>query len=131
MGDSVLNAASERFWRQYLDTSPDAVNAQRWFYKAFRIGSSAESADDGALLVIRGINTATSSLLWELKALHKPLPRVGSWSILENGRDEPVFVVQTTQITTRLFREVDTRFAYDHGEWDHERFRVVYQPSAR
>jgi uncharacterized protein YhfF len=64
MGDSILNANSERLWRQYLEAAPDADNAQRWFYEAFRIGSSAESADDGALLVLRGIKTAASSLLW-------------------------------------------------------------------
>ena len=26
--------------------------------------------------------------------------------------------MQTTQITTRPFREVGTHFAYDYGEWD-------------
>jgi uncharacterized protein YhfF len=113
-----MSADSQHLWRQYLDVVPDADSAQRWFYQCWRISDDAQRADDGALLVTRGVKTATSSLLWVLKAQHKPLPQVGSLSILQNGRDEPVAVLQTTQLTTRPFREVDTRFAYDHGEWD-------------
>ena len=106
-----LNPATESFWRQYLDAAPDASSARRWFYEAFRIGTTADSADVGALLITRGIKTATSSLLWEYEALHKPLPQVGSLSILENGRDEPVCVVETTELLTRPFREIDELFA--------------------
>ncbi|HJP30609.1 MAG: ASCH domain-containing protein [Candidatus Latescibacteria bacterium] len=113
-----LKPATERFWRQYLDTAPDADTAQRWFYQAFRLGVTADDADDGALLVGRGIKTAASSLLWRYEARHQPLPQVRSLSILENGRDEPVCVVRTTELVTRPFREIDLRFAYDNGEWD-------------
>lgn len=113
-----LSPDTERFWRQYLDAAPDASSARRWFYEAFRIGTTADDADDGALLITRGRKTATSSLLWEYEGQHKPLPQVGSLSILENGRDQPVCVVQTTELVTRPFREVDQLFAYDYGEWD-------------
>ena len=113
-----LSPDTERFWRQHLDAAPDASSARRWFYEAFRIGTTADDADDGALLITRGRKTATSSLLWEYEGQHKPLPQVGSLSILENGRDQPVCVVQTTELVTRPFREVDQLFAYDYGEWD-------------
>lgn len=113
-----LNPATESFWRQYLDAAPDASSARRWFYEAFRIGATADSADDGAVLITRGIKTATSSLLWEYEAQHKPLPQVGSLSILENGRHDPVCVVETTELVTQPFREVDQLFAYEYGEWD-------------
>ena len=59
--------------------------------------------------------------MWEYEAAYKPLPKIGSLSIVENGRDEPVCVVKTTQIETKPFRYVDLKFAYDYGEWDRTR----------
>ena len=113
-----LSPACQQMWQEYLDVVPDAEKAQRWFYGVLRLGATPESADDGALLISRGIKTARSSLLWEYEAEFRPLPQVGSLSIVENGRDQPVCVVKTTQVDTRPFREVDLRFAYDYGEWD-------------
>jgi|TARA_B100000809_G_C15005794_1_gene483155 uncharacterized protein YhfF len=113
-----LEPATEAFWRQYLDAAPDATAAQRWFYESFLIGTSVESGNEGALLISRGIKTTTSSLLWEYEAEHKPLPQVGSLSILKDGHEQAVCVVETTELVTRAFRDVDARFAYDYGEWD-------------
>ena len=113
-----LNPASQQFWQEYLEKVSDAGKAQRWFYEVFNIGAAAQAAEDGALLISRGIKTATSSLLWSYEAQFKPLPQVGSLSIVENGRDQPVCVVKTTQVETKPFREIDLRFAYDYGEWD-------------
>ncbi|MDA0334363.1 MAG: ASCH domain-containing protein [bacterium] len=113
-----MNADAEHLWLQYLDQAPDADGARRWLYETCRLGNSPNRADDSSLLVTRGIKTAMGSLLWQFQAQHKPLPQIGSLRILENGRDEAVCVIQTTQLATRPFREVDTRFAYDNGEWD-------------
>ena len=113
-----LKPAPERFWQQYLEESPDAAKTQNWLYEAFQIGSTPRGADEGAMLIVRGIKTTTSSLLWEYEAEYKPLPQVGSLSIVENGRDLPVCIVRTTELVTKPFREVDRRFAYEYGEWD-------------
>ena len=116
---TLLKPATERFWQTYLEEeAPDPAKARSWLYEAFKIGTTEEGADDGALLISRGIKTTTSSLLWEYEAAYKPLPKIGSLSIVENGRDEPVCVVKTTQIETKPFRDVDLKFAYDYGEWD-------------
>lgn len=114
-----LEPATEAFWRQYLNAAPDATAAQRWFYESFRIGTSVESGNEGALLISRGIKTTTSSLLWEYEAEHKPLPQVGSLSILKDGHEQAVCVVETTELVTRAFRDVDARFAYDYGDGPH------------
>lgn len=110
--------AAERFWQEYLATVRDPAAAERWYYEAFRIGDTEDSADEGASYILVGRKTATSSLLWGYQARGKPLPQVGSLCILENGRGEPVAVVKTVELVTRPFREVDARFAYDYGEWN-------------
>lgn len=107
---TLLKPATERFWQTYLEEeAPDPTKARSWLYEAFKIGTTEEGADYGALLISRGIKTTTSSLLWEYEAAYKPLPKIGSLSIVENGRDEPVCVVKTTQIETKPFRDVDLK----------------------
>jgi uncharacterized protein YhfF len=106
------------FWQRYLDEAADPDAAQNWLYEALQTSADAESADIGAVLIQRRIKTATCVLLWEFEATFKPLPKVGSLRIVENGRGIPVCIIKTTELMTKPFREVDLRFAYDYGEQD-------------
>jgi uncharacterized protein YhfF len=116
--DAKLRPATAEFWDRYVESVADASDARRWLYGAFRVGPTDDSAEDGALLIVRGLKTARASVLSGLQASHQPRPQVGSLHIVENGRDRPVCVVRTTELIIRPFREVDQRFAYDFGEWD-------------
>jgi uncharacterized protein YhfF len=113
-----LDAKTAAFWQAYLTSLPHAEDAIRRFYEVFRIGNSAEAADEGAALIKQGVKTATSSLLWVYQATHKALPQVGSLSIVTDGRGDPVCVVETIAVDIKGFAEVDAAFAYDYGEWD-------------
>jgi len=109
---------TETFWQAYLASLPQAEDAVRRFYEVFRIGNSNEAADEGAALIKRGVKTATSSLLWAYQAANKPLPEVGSLSIVTDGSGNPVCVVETISVEITAFAEVDAAYAYDYGEWD-------------
>ena len=113
-----LETKTQAFWQAYLDSLSNPDDAAQRFYDVYRIGDSGESADTGAALIIQGIKTTTSSLLWEYETANTLPPRVGSLSIVEDGKGNPICVVETTQIEIKPFSEVDTRFAYDYGEWD-------------
>jgi len=113
-----LNPKAEAFWREYLRSLPKAEEVARRFYEAFRVGDSEKSADEGAALIKRGVKTTTSSLLWEYRAANKPLPQVGSLSIVANGKGDPVCIVETTWLVITNFLAVDAQFAYEYGEWD-------------
>jgi uncharacterized protein YhfF len=113
-----LDAKTAAFWQVYLTSLPDAEEAIRRFYEIFRIGNNPEAADEGAALIKQGVKTATSSLLWVYQATNKPLPEVGSLSIVIGGRGEPICVVETITVEIKGFAEVDAAFAYDYGEWD-------------
>lgn len=113
-----LDAKAEAFWQAYLASLPEAKDAVRKFYEVFQIGSTPEGADGGAALIKQGVKITTSSLLWTYEADNKPLPQVGSLSILTDGRGDPVCVVETIAVDIKGFAEVDTAFAYDYGEWD-------------
>jgi uncharacterized protein YhfF len=114
-----LDAKTEALWRAYIASLPDAEDAIRRFYEVFRVGDSPEGADEGAALIKQGLKTAaTSSLLWAYEATNKPLPEVGSFSIVIDGRGEPICVVETLTVDMKAFADVGATFAYDYGEWD-------------
>lgn len=113
-----LDAKTETLWRAHLASLPHAEDATRRFYEVFRIGNSPEGADEGAALIKQGLKTATSSLLWAYEATNKPLPEVGSLSIVTDSRGDPVCVIETLAVDVKVFADVDATFAYDYGEWD-------------
>jgi uncharacterized protein YhfF len=113
-----LHPKIEAFWQAYLASLPKADEAVHRFYDIMRIGNSIEAANEGAALITQGVKTATSSLLWTYQATQKPLPEVGSLSIVTDGRGDPVCVVETVFVEVQRFTDVDTAFAYDYGEWD-------------
>jgi uncharacterized protein YhfF len=112
-----LSAVTRAFWDNFLRSRIDPSAAAKLLYESFRIGDTKESADEGAQLILTGAKTATSSLLWEYEQLGKPLPRVGSLSILENGQGEPVCIVETVWLEVLPFEKIDANFAADYGEW--------------
>ena len=113
-----MNPQSKKMWQSYLDSLSEPQEAESRFYEEFRIGSSVEGANQGARLILQGMKTATSSLLWEYEDEKKPLPYAGSLSILLDGNDEPVCIVETTSVATKRFDEVDAEYAIAYGEGD-------------
>jgi uncharacterized protein YhfF len=113
-----LDAQTKAFWQAHLDSLPDAHDAVRRFYEVFHIGDSPEAAEVGARLIVQGVKTATSSLLWTYHATGKPLPAVGALSIVTDGRGDPVCVIETISVDIKSFADIDAAFAYDYGEWD-------------
>jgi uncharacterized protein YhfF len=113
-----LDAKTAVFWQEYLASLPHAEEAARRFYEVFQIGNSHEAANAGAALIKQGVKTTTSALLWGYQAANKPLPEVGSLSIVIDGSGDPVCVVETIAVDIKPFADVDAAFAYDYGEWD-------------
>ena len=62
--------------------------------------------------VLRGEKTATSGLHDE----QEPLPRVGERSLLLGYDDEPVAVLETTEVRVLRVADVELDFARDEGE---------------
>ena len=108
----------EKYWQDYLKTLTEPADAETRFFGSFQIGDSKASADEGARLVLQGLKTATSSLIWEYEGSDVEAPRIGSLSILLDGDGEPVCIVETTQLLERPFMEIEESFAVAYGEWD-------------
>ncbi len=108
----------QRFWRAYLETLPEGSPAHDETYEAWTFGDGPELADELGALVLNGRKTATCFALWEVEAGEETMARVGGKSVILDGRDEPICVIETTEVTVRRFDEVDDGFAREEGEGD-------------
>jgi uncharacterized protein YhfF len=108
----------ERFWRAYLETLPEGSPARDETYKVWAFGDGPELADELGALVLTGRKTATCFALWEVVAGEETMARVGDRSVILDGGDEPLCVVETTEVAVRRFDEVDDGFAREEGEGD-------------
>jgi uncharacterized protein YhfF len=112
------NYQIEAFWRSYLDTLAADSPVRDEQYAAEGFGDSSQIADKLGALIVSGTKRATCSALWEWKAEGSSLPQVGQTSIMLDGNDDPLCIIETTQVEVRPYNEVDTRFAYEEGEGD-------------
>jgi uncharacterized protein YhfF len=108
----------EAFWSAYREANARACDLADQPPESWGFGDSPEMADELGQLVVRGIKTATCSLLWEYESEGEALPREGDLSIIVNGAGQPLCIIETIQVRTIPFDKVDAQFAYDEGERD-------------
>lgn len=111
-------AQIEAYWQTFLSTLPDDSPLRQATYTAEPFGDSPELADELAALVGAGIKTATCSALWQWEAEGESPTQVGQISIVLDGENQPVGIIETTEVTIRPYNQVDAQFAYEEGEGD-------------
>lgn len=103
------------FWQKFCEISKikSETPFQVWFF-----GNSSEMARELAELVISGKKTATASLA-EFNEKHpENAPLDKGFSVVTDFENNPLCVIQTTEIRHLPFDEVDAQFAFDEGEGD-------------
>ena len=84
-------------------------------YEAWAFG---DDADELARLVLIGRKTAAASA-YPLYAIEgEPLPQAGEYSVILNGSDQAVCIIQTTRVTVLPFDQVPSSHAAREGEGD-------------
>lgn len=110
----MSSLAVSEFWNEFKKTHPDAGDD----YLAWSFGGSAEQADRLSELVVAGKKTATASLYQLYRWTNEPVPKVGDYNIVLDGRQAPVCVIRTTKIDVMPFAEVTPEQARLEGEGD-------------
>lgn len=137
MDRATADENADRYWAQFIRSSPSGSERPRTYYEAFRFGRTFGATQEEASkiatlvgsLVLAGTKTSTASLLWVYEAEGRRLPKPGDLSIVLDGRDHPVCIIDTTEVKIVPFDEmVDARFAYEGGESDRtlESWRRMY-----
>ena len=104
----------EQFWSDFCV----ANQMEGTEYKeAFQFGVSADWLAD---LVVEGMKTATTSgfVFYELEK--ESLPKADEYSIVLDGQDNPVAVIQTKTVEVLPMNEVTEEFALAEGEGDYQ-----------
>ena len=118
----------ELYWAQFTESLPPTADRPAHCSGSDSFGFTPADAREISELVLAGDKTATGSLLWSYEFDGKPLPQAADYWIVTNGGDDPVCVVQTTEVRLVPFDEVTADYARDGGERDRslESWRGIY-----
>ena len=108
----------ERYWKQFTDSPSSGISVAGRYRDSLFFRFSAEDAPEVSHLVLEGAKTATGSVLWSYEADGQTLPQVGDFWVVTKGGDDPVCVIQTTEVRILPFDEVGEEYARDGGEGD-------------
>ena len=97
---------------QVLETAFPGEKAR--YFIPFSIGSTPETADEGATLILNGIKTLTSSPFWDYPDGN--IPFVGALAVLLDGSRRPRGIVETMQIEIMPFGAIAEEMARAYGE---------------
>ena len=114
--------------RSYGPSMPEAIGDARFAFPG-------ELRDRLVAAILRGEKTSTSSLLAEYEQDGEELPQVGDRARVLDSHDEPVGVIEVTEVRVIRAGDVEVQFARDEGEgfetvadwWEaHDRFWRSY-----
>jgi uncharacterized protein YhfF len=113
-----LTSTAERYWAQYLASLVVDRRPAKAYVEAFYFGFNPDDGREIAPLVLAGTKTATGSVFWSYEANKKHLPEVGDRCIVTAGADDPVCIIETTEVRIIPFDEMTPDYAHDGGEGD-------------
>lgn len=111
-----MSEKAAEFWTRFRGEFPGVDDCEP--YQVWYFGNTPQMALGLAGLVLSGIKTATASqaVVNEIKPDEAPMEN--GYSVVTDLHGEPMCVIQTTEIRSLPFDEVDAQFAFDEGEGD-------------
>jgi len=108
----------EVYWQSFLASLPTDSPYRNRPFDTEGWGDSPEMADELGALIAAGTKTATCSAVWEWQTEGESWPEIGHITIVLDGRDQPLCIIETLEVTIKPYNEVDAAFAFDEGEGD-------------
>ena len=84
------------------------------YFLPMSIGSDPETADEGAVRILNGTKTLTSSPFWDYP--NSKIPFVGALGVLLDGSRRPRGIVETTRVEIMPFGAITQEMARAYGE---------------
>ncbi len=104
------------FWKSFVEAIGHDASSR--FYEFFHFDDNETDANALGDLVLQGQKRATAGLLWTNEIDNKPIPRAGDLSVVTNWQQEPLCIIETTQVEIVPYEEVSETFAAVEGEGD-------------
>ena len=119
MPESSIPENIQQYWQKFLaQCTPEQTTQYTTIPEAWGFGDKPQLADELGNLVLQSIKTSTCGSVWEYEQEGEAIPKVGDLSIILDGKDQPMCIIETTEVRIIPFNEVDAQFAYDEGEGD-------------
>ena len=121
----MINDSVKELWENFKlqnSTLPDN-------YDLMTFGDTQDKANQSAALVLEGLKTAKTALLLDYQRKEKAVPKEGSYSMILDGNNQAIGIVQVLQVSIVPFEEVTKEVAYEEGEGDRtlEGWRELYR----
>lgn len=113
-----MNQEIKDFWQAYLDSLPSNADKPQSMPDAWHFCNDEESANHLAKLTLSSTKRATAGALWSYEDEGEAIPQPGDLSIIINWQQEPVCIIESTQVDITPFSEVSEEFARVEGEGD-------------
>lgn len=116
----------EKYWSSFLQK--EQLNLP--LPNAWMFGNGEQKmGDDLGDLVVKGIKTATCSAYFLYEENNEPLPQVGQYDIVLDGRNQPFAIIRNVSVKVRKMSEVNHEFSRLEGEGDlsHEYWYKAHQ----
>ena len=88
----------DQYWEKFVGSLAGRPDVPESYYEVGYFGVVPEDAPGINPLVLDGTKTASGCPLWTYEAEGKRLPRPGDYSIITDGREEPVCVTRTREV---------------------------------
>lgn len=112
--NALVDDATNAFWMAYTSGLPSShIHKFLPVPNAWSFGDNPRMADELGDLVMRGMKTATCS-----RYTGGNLLKDAGLSILLNGKQQPLCLIDTYEITVRRFCDIDDAWASAEGEGD-------------
>jgi uncharacterized protein YhfF len=113
-----MNPAAQSYFDEFLAQLPieSSYHSRRVLAEGW--GDGPAMADELGALIAAGTKTATCSALAEWEHDGDDLPEPGLLTVVLDGTDEPLCIVETSEVNIQPFNQVEADFAYDEGEGD-------------
>ena len=86
------------------------------YFSPMAIGDTPAAADEGAVAILDGIKTTTSSGFWDYP--DGRIPFVGALCVLLDGQSRMRAIIETVRVKIISFGSVDESLARSYGEGD-------------
>jgi uncharacterized protein YhfF len=106
----------QEYWNAFAKTRD--IDPTSRFLEAFHFDDNESSANELALLVLKGQKRATAALLWAHEAESKRIPEPGDLSIVTDFGGSAVCIIETKCVEIIPFAEVTAEYAATEAEGD-------------
>jgi len=108
----------DRYWEQYATSTVAGAKSPSRCAGTTAFGITWNDAREIAALVRNGTKTASGGLVWSNEADGNPVSRPGDFRVVIAGPDEPVCIIETTDVRVFPYDEVPAEYAWEGGEGD-------------